>query len=342
MHKTTLAILSALLAFNAAAHAESSGDSPKPLVTTSGTNDRIWPADGDSTVGCGCGCGCGPCQYYRPQLHLSGGYLYLAREHYRNSPIVTSTNTGDTILDTSDVEGDFESGFEVRGRWADFEVRYLRITSEDNFRIPASGASRIRYMGDDYFSTLVLDHETELQSAEVNLLCSNPCENVRLSYGFRYLQLEEDLAASFPGFTGSIFTSTHNDLYGLQLGVEVDLWTTAQRCCSLVCAYKAGVFYADSNLDIFPNAAGVALLGSTSDSSERGAFVAELGLLMRLQVTRRMSFDAGYNLLYLSGVALVGDQPQSGDLQPGLPATSSIENGDLLFHGLMTRATFSF
>lgn len=340
MYSKTLAALAMLAAINAHTLAQDQqfADISQSIVTTSWDDDQILPASWGSKVDCS-SCSCQCCC---PQFELSGGYLYMAREHNRNSPIVTSTSSGDTLLGMSNLEGNFESGFEVRGRWSNLEVRYMRITSDDSFRIPANFAAQIRYNGDDYFSTMVIDYETNLQSAEINLLGSNPCQGVRLSGGFRYLQLDEDLAASFPGFTGVLFTNTRNDLYGLQLGVDADLWTSDDRCWSLIYTSKAGVFYSDTNLDVFPNAAGAATLGSTSDSSERGAFVGELGLLLRTQATRRVSIDAGYNLLYITGVALVGDQAQSIDQQPGLPATASIENGDVLYHGLMTRATISF
>ena len=339
MHCKTLTILSVLVAFNVHAQSQQVADVFQPIVSTCWDGDRIAPAHCGSTGDCG---GCSTCEPRCPEFELSGGYLYMTREHNRNSQLVTATNTGDTLLGMSDLEGTFESGFEIRGRLSRFEFRYLEISSEDSFRIPASGVSQIRFLSDDYFSTMDLDYDTDLQSAEFNLLFSDPCEAVRLSGGFRYLQLDEDLDARFPGFTGAIFTQTRNELYGLQLGVDADLWTSRDRCFSLICTSKAGVYYSGTDLDIFPNAAGAVTLGSTSDSSERGAFVGELGLLMRVQATRCLSFDAGYNLLYITGVALVGDQPQSGNLQPLLPATSSIENGDVLYHGLMTRATLSF
>ena len=131
-------------------------------------------------------------------------------------------------------------------------------------------------------------------------------------------------------------------MYGLQLGADADLWTSKDGCCAFVCNSKAGVYYSDMNLDTFPNAAGAVTLGSASDSSEGGAFVGELGLLMRVQATRRLSFDAGYNLLYITSVALAGDQLQNTDMQPSLTATTSLDSGDVLYHGLMTRATLRF
>ena len=275
-------------------------------------------------------------------LEVTGGYLLMAREHDRNSPLVTAAASESTVVGMSDLEGNYEPGFEVSGRWSQLEVRYMQISTRNNAIAPASGANQIVYQGDAYFSTLVLDYDTDLYSGEINLFCSDPCDPIRLSGGFRYLRLNEDIAASFPGFTGVLFTQTRNDLYGLQLGVDADLWNDPCSPFSLICTSKAGAYYSDTRLASFPNAAGAVTLGSTSDSSERCAFVGELGLLGRAQVTRRITVDCGYNLLVITGVALAGDQPQSVDMQPNQPATSHIENGDVLYHGLVARATVSF
>lgn len=291
-----------------------------------------------SNVDCGsccCGCCC-------PQWEFAGGYLYMGREHDRNSPMVYSLSTEDVALDMGDVEGDFGSGFLLSARRCDWEIRYLQISTDTTTRIPASGANQISYLGDSYFSDLVLDYETNLYSGEINYFCSDPHDTVRWSSGFRILALNEDIAATFPGFTGAIYTETRNDLYGLQLGMDADLWYTASCPFSLVCSSKAGVFYSDTSLASFPNAAAAGTLGSTTDESARGAFVGELGLFARTQLTRRLTFDAGYNLMLITGVALVGDQLDHIDQQAGQPATSHIQIGDVLYHGLMTRATFSY
>ena len=338
MRCKTLTILSIAVALQACAHAEPLAYLANPIETTCCEGDPIVPTSCSSQIGsCLASSRCGDTKF-----ELSGGFLYMAREHNRNSHLITSVNTGEALVGMSDLDGDYESGFELRGRWSNLEVRYMQITGDNRTLTPATVGSQITYMGDDYFSDLVVDYRTELNSVEVNLLGSNPCDRIRLSGGFRYLSLDESIAGSFPGFTGVLYTNTQNDLYGLQLGADADLWTSCDGCCTLVCNSKAGVYYSDNNLQAYPNASGGATLGSAADSSAAGAFVGELGLLLRVQATRRLTFDAGYNLMYITGVALAGDQIQNTDMQPSLTATTFIDTGDLLYHGLMTRATFSY
>ncbi|TWT33507.1 hypothetical protein KOR34_33390 [Posidoniimonas corsicana] len=287
---------------------------------------------------CACGNDCDCC----PSCEFTAGYLYMAREYGRNSPLVSAASSGDTLIGMSDFEGDFESGFEVSGRWSRLEARYLQISSDAQDLAAASFGNQVTFQGDDYFSDIAVAYDTDLHSGEINLYCTDPCAVVRVKSGFRYLQLNEGIAGSFPGFTGVLFTETRNELYGLQLGVDADLWARPCSCFSLVATSKAGVYFADTRLDSFPNAAGAVTLGSTADSSERGAFVGELGLLARVRVMDCLTVDAGYNLMLITGVALAGDQSQAIDMQPFQPATSSIQNGEVLYHGLTARATLSF
>lgn len=288
---------------------------------------------------------CEPCcgEAHRPWIELSGGYLCMAREFSHNTPLVRSAVTGNPVVTMGDFEGHYESGYELRLRHSSTELRFFQLSNGGGATAPASVANQVTYQGDDYFSTLVLDYETDLYNVEINqMLSDDPSSPIQFSAGLRYMRLNEDITASFPGFTGEIYTQTRNDLFGVQLGADIDVLRSLDLPFSLICFGKAGVFYSDNRLASFPNAAGAVTLGRTSDSTSQAAFVGELGLKTQANVTDWLTLDAGYQLLFVDGVALAGEQPRGIDMQPLQPATSNISTGDVLYHGLTVSATIKF
>ena len=108
------------------------------------------------------------------------------------------------------------------------------------------------------------------------------------------------------GDTGVIEGVCDNELYGFQLGFEGVI--VRQGRWSLESTVKAGVFYND--LDVSGNSANI----NFSKRFDQTAFIGEANLFMRYYITPRMSFKAGYQGLWIDGIALMPDQFDDFDI----------------------------
>ena len=85
---------------------------------------------------------------------------------------------------------------------------------------------------------------------------------------------------------------------------------------------------------VIPNVPANGGMGRNSDSA--AAFVGELGLTASYDIRCNLSLRAGYQLLFLDGVALAADQvPNTGDLIGNNNTPVNVHTGNsLFFHGL--------
>ncbi len=355
----TLAVVFTLTVYAAGAEAFGGNLLSTAFNEAKATDGQGYPSQGDPNYGrdsccqsscCEPACGqrsCCDCCYEPccPRFEFSGGYLLMAREYYRNTPIATGTTNGETRLSMGDFEGHYDPGFEVRGRFSRLEVRYFQLSNDVDASVLSSAvnfpANATTYQGAIIPSAATVNYDTDLYNGEINLLLCDPCSPVRLSAGFRYMRLNEQLNLGVIGFTPNptVITQTKSDLYGLQMGGDMNVPGTQDLPVSLICFTKTGFFYSDTRMN------NVALPGATqfsqTDDSQRLAFVGEIGLKAQAQLGP-LTLDAGYQCMFINGVALAGDQPQGVNLgvNPLNPiTTASIRTGDLLYHGLTSSAT---
>lgn len=171
--------------------------------------------------------------------------------------------------------------------------------------------------------------ESDLQSLELLGYRQHGCTS--LSYGYRYVGLEESLryfapSASFP--TG-LFHETDNALYGFQIGLNSTLWDNGRRL-RFDGRVKAGIYHNEVEVASAQNDS-----GSGRSSGEQTAFVGEFGLDAVYDIRRNLSFRAGYQSLYIDGVSLAADQSQNtSNLAINGPAIIDIDSSSILFQGL--------
>ncbi len=129
--------------------------------------------------------------------------------------------------------------------------------------------------------------------------------------GFRWAYLWEDLQGTIPSSARSSpfwDTKTRNNLYGLQIGGEWKILNGGRF--SINGLVKAGIF--DNNA--IENT-GVSIYRTVyweSASTNQAAFLGEIGLRCKYQVTKALSLNAGYEAMWLQGVALAPAQiPQT-------------------------------
>ena len=139
-------------------------------------------------------------------------------------------------------------------------------------------------------------------------------ERLTLLAGFRWVELEDRYQATgtenvFLGpFASNV--SGQNDLYGFQLGGDLQLFNPGRRLQIDACG-KAGIYgnnarttnrYVDTVRDF-----------SASASAGQTAFVGEIGLTASYRLTDHLAARAGYQLLWIDGVTVGADQIASTD-----------------------------
>jgi hypothetical protein len=176
------------------------------------------------------------------------------------------------------------------------------------------------------------DYRSELNSAELNYRHWFTPELSVLA-GFRYLNWHENLNTAFdtasplpPGTVNQVY-HTSNNLFGLQTGGD---W---KHCFNdkfgIELGAKAGVYGTHVEMDGTVNVPGIGIL-STNANSSRASFVGELGLIGTYKVTTYLNARAGYQVMWVEGIALAPDQVTPANF---LGAPSVNNRGSVFLHG---------
>ena len=112
-----------------------------------------------------------------------------------------------------------------------------------------------------------------------------------------------DPAGAFPPFWT---TSTSNNLYGVQLGIDGPI--VARDRLSLAGLLKVGLF--DNNATQFAGVSLQKVVHPASATTNHAAFVGEAGVQLRYQLSNELTLKLGYEALWLAGVALAPAQIQ--------------------------------
>ena len=216
------------------------------------------------------------------------------------------------------------------------------------------------------YQSMVWTSTTSLYNAEANGRY-DVSNRVTLLAGFRWLQLNDGLqgtlsppdqtaptwknnpltnlfqitpggpAGNYPPFWN---TSTRNNLYGVQIGASGKLLELGRL--SLVGLIKVGLF--DNNAE---QATGVSLakvVYPSKATTNHAAFVGEAGLEVKYQVSDGLTLKAGYEVLWLEGVALAAGQIQETlTSRPATVGALGVNSGSaVLFHGVTAGLEYSF
>ena len=199
---------------------------------------------------------------------------------------------------------------------------------------------------DHPYQAMAWSAATNLYSAEANgrLELSS---RVTVLAGFRWLQLNDNLlgtlspAGIFPPFWN---TSTVNNLYGAQIGVDGKILELGRY--SLGGQIKIGIF--DDNAG---QSTGVSLqkeVYPSNASANHAAFAGEAGVQLKYQVSNGLALKAGYEALWLDGVALAPGQIQETVATLHLPPPSTVRTlgvncgSGVLFQGFTAGFEYSF
>ncbi|MGL4514695.1 MAG: hypothetical protein ACRCT8_16525 [Lacipirellulaceae bacterium] len=178
-----------------------------------------------------------------------------------------------------------------------------------------------------------IGYESELHTAEALFrrywVGYSPRVSGTVHVGFRYTNLQEEI--SF--FSRSDFGSTtfafdaDNRLAGCQAGV--DGWVTIVQGLRVGSDVKAGVY--NNNYRV----------GTVN--GDTAAFLGELRLSLVADLTPSWSFKTGYELLFISDLALAGDNLfVPGGFGGATTATSADVDGEAFFHGFHVGAEYVY
>lgn len=213
------------------------------------------------------------------------------------------------------------------------------------------------FLETDLASEHTLSYETELHNAEALFrrywVGANPRVSGTILLGFRYTSLSETMGFSSIGSSGGpngpffpdpsltidINADADNHLAGFQAGA--DGWVTLFQGFRIGAEGKVGIYNNDYDI----STSSVAVDGSPSTVSttagDQVSFLTEWKFSGVADITPSLSLKGGYELLFISNVALVGDsligaQPYgdingiSASLPGGNPATT---DGEVFYHG---------
>jgi hypothetical protein len=265
------------------------------------------------------------------RLRVEGAYFD------RDTPNANFVFTGLGVarnLNTVDLDFDARSGFRIAAetRWGDkdsIEGVYTEIGDELNTRIDEFGT--VALAGGGRFTVFhELVYESALLTAEINFWRPMPWRFARLQAswmpaGIRYLSVHEDFTytAIFPDARptlaippGGLVSSTSGTVHTTNhlLGYQMGLWAMIPVTCNWGATFegKAGIFgnRADQQTEAgFFRGDGTAILAAEEDSNRgQEAVVAELNLVATYRLSCNVSVYAGWQALWISGLALAVEQ----------------------------------
>lgn len=210
----------------------------------------------------------------------------------------------------------------------DLEVAYFGINSWTGTQVLADA--------DDYLTTpainilgvvpLTATYSSSLQNGELNGRRAYN-EWVTWVVGFRAIQIDESLTAVFGAASHSV--ETRNRLYGGQVGADVALFDGP--CWRINAVGKVGI-YGNSAEQVTRTAGVGGALPFVTFADNQTCFVGEFGVNAGYHLTERLTLLAGYNLLWVNGLALAPEQLATTDITTGVGALAT--NGNLFYHGV--------
>lgn len=181
---------------------------------------------------------------------------------------------------------------------------------------------------------------SRLNSTEVNFRHQRS-DRVTWLTGLRIIELHEELSYDVdfivPNLTG-VSWNTDNHLYGAQVGADLQMWRLSGPL-SVNGLFKAGIYGNDADNDFTFSVLNTPIVdGGANDNPV--AFVGEIGATTAYQVTQHFALRGGYQLLWISEVALASDQAQLA-LDSG-NVNSINSSGDVFYHGALVGGEFTW
>ena len=277
----------------------------------------------------------------------SAEFIIFDRIGTKSETLVRNNRIGDEMLNSNDFHQGFYGGPRVGiirhgDRCYDLEVSYFQIDGWSSSRnLPANqDGLEFSVPGATIISTafpMQLDYSSKLYNGEINLRWNPTCRITMLA-GFRWVELDENLDASLVPATRELFFNSHtkNDLYGFQIGTDTKLWECG--CFSIDGLVKGGIYNNNARQSSWTSAG--AYVGEGSTSTNHVAFLGEAGLQCKYQVTCNLTLKAGYEAIWIDGVALAPGQMQASNFATDQFGINT--DGGVFYHGATAGFEYNF
>ncbi len=275
-----------------------------------------------------------------PSRTIWGGAIFLTRNRPESQSLIREG--GSVLCNANQFDFDTTAGPDLNalrhGENFDLDFRYFQVNNISAHRSIISGLGAELdvndpvLLGDDILGQL---YGTSVLSVETNLR-RNITDRVSLLAGFRYIQLQEDLRTRFD-LPLDVFPPIDfdvdgiNNLYGAQTGVDAVLFDGGRF--QILSAAKAGIYGNTAR-----NAARLSIDGDGIYSfGTRGSavsFVGDVSFTGAFQLNNVWSIRGGYQLLWLTGLALSSEQfPHVS--HHFIPDAQVVTDGSLFLHGAL-------
>jgi hypothetical protein len=221
------------------------------------------------------------------------------------------------------------------------EVRYFgALDWNATYDYGATGDIRIGPIDIPLAFDVNANYQSKLNSTEINFRHMRS-DRVTWLTGFRIIELNEQLDYNVdflvPNLSGVSWNSS-NRLYGGQVGADVALWRLSGPL-SVNGLFKAGIYGNDAENDFTYRILNTPIVeGGASDNPV--SFVGEIGVTTAYQVTRHFALRGGYQLLWISDVALASDQANA--MIDSLNVNAMNSSGDVFYHGALVGGEFTW
>jgi hypothetical protein len=299
---------------------------------------------------CGCAdeccCGCGwyglaeAIFFSRVNRNSNQPVVILDQDENGNYPGPVVLTTGDLATANANTGLRLILGYRLGDCWA-VEGTYYGIWNM-NSSATAVGDNNLAIPGDlglasiDFFNAdrMVVTYNTRLNNAEINFVRENCCNDWAWLIGFRFLELDDvfNIASQRDIDTGISNYNIHanNDLYGPQIGARI-----VKRYC------RWG-WDATGKIGIFGNAAsqtqfesdfppGFFLRDPVTARGGQVACVADFNISGTYRLNETWGIRAGYNVLWIEGIATAPDQLDFTDTPTS--GSNLVSVGGLFIHG---------
>jgi hypothetical protein len=279
-------------------------------------------------------------------------WLFWRRDYDAAQPFSSDGILGPTVLDANMLDYNEESGFRVTGAYligpsTTLEAGYFGgFNYADSATVTGNGSlfSVFSNFGSDPFNGFIetgfgdihsLAISSEMDNAELNLrrrwVSANCIVHSSMLVGARYFRLREDLVYATTTSTDAMeyVLKTDNDLVGAQIGGDMYFCITPRL--RVGGEIEAGVYGTGSRQRTnMTSTASPSLQEYVEDNDV--AFIGEGGVSALYRINSHWSVKAGYQVLFIDGVATAVDNFNTQS--PFAARTAFLDNnGDAFFHG---------
>jgi hypothetical protein len=314
---------------------------------------------------------------YAPNWYARGEMLGLFRHNYDAFSFATLGPSGPVALSTADFRSEFRAGVRALigkslSDWYRIEFSYIgsynwsdiaAVRNDDDNDQGGQGNlySPFTNFGDptgqvglDYNRLASIRLRSRLDNGELNvrrrLLMRPGSYETSFLIGARFLEISENFdyqsLSSLPGpldRTLDVGTDTSNEMIGLQIGLQGQFLVQPRMWVD--CEIKGGIFQNQAGLRrefTVSEVDGDSATINTGDQADRTSFVGDISLQFNYHFAPAWTFTAGYNVIWVTGVALGANNFEDDISLLALGPAYIDHGGQLVYHGPSFGLVFSW